>query len=278
MDDFSNATLADIPIAVLDTETTGLYPEMGHRVVEIGVVRLEQWREVGQLSTLLQPNRAMDGRASAVNGITDEDLVNQPSFDAVADELLALLDGALIVAHNASFDAGFLGMELYINGRTQPQQPALPNPWLCTLQLARRNFHFGRNNLDHIAHQLGVRSGRSHRALTDVYTTAEILKRMVNTLSKQQFHTVNDLILAQGGPIYAPTPPEIFLPEPIPQAIANGRSVQILYKGNNGESSRVITPLYATEYQSSAYLVAHCHLRWEQRTFRLDRIFNARLV
>lgn len=266
------------PFVVLDTETTGLYPGLGHRVVEIGAIRIENWREVGQINRLLQPGCKMDPKASSVNGISDADLLGQPTFSDVADELLALLDGAVVVAHNAAFDAGFLGQELFIHGLKTSGSPAtLPNPWLCTLLLARRYFHFGRNNLSHIARHLGVRMGRAHRALSDVYMTAEILKRMVHTLEQQRLETVGDLLHAQGGSIYAPS----FtgqLPDVVAEALGNGRNLRLLYLGKSGESNREITPLYPSQHNGVGYLVAYCHLAQGQRTFRLDRIFSAELL
>jgi len=270
---------SNVPLVVLDTETTGLFPGLGHRVVEIGAVRLENWREVGQISTLLQPGRKMDPKASSVNGITDADLVGQPTFSDVADDLLALLDGAVLVAHNAEFDAGFLGQELIIHGfKTAGVPGTLTNPWLCTLQLARRHFHFGRNGLSHIARHLGVRMGQAHRALSDVYMTAEILKRMVHTLQQRRLETVNDLLHAQGLPIYVPPPVRLNLPPIVNDALANGRNLRILYLGQNGESNREITPLYPSRHNGETYLIAYCHQARDQRTFRLDRIFSAELL
>lgn len=269
---------SEIPLVVLDTETTGLFPGLGHRIVEIGAVRLENWREVGQVSTLIQPGRKMEPKASRVNGISDDDLVGQPTFGEVSDELLALLDGAVVVAHNAEFDAGFLGQELLIHGlKANTQAATLPNPWLCTLLLARRHFHFGRNNLSHIARQLGVRMGRAHRALSDVYMTAEILKRMVRTLEQRRFETVDDLLHAQGNPIYTPTFAAP-LPDVVRDALANGRNLRLLYLGKSGESNRVVTPLYPCQHRGVGYLIAYCHRAKDQRTFRLDRIFSAELV
>ena len=248
-------------------------------MVEIGAVRLENWREVGQISTLLQPGRKMDPKASSVNGITDADLVGQPTFSEVADELLALLDGAVLVAHNAEFDAGFLGQELIIHGlKTVGVPGTLANPWLCTLLLARRHFHFGRNHLSHIARHLGVRMGQAHRALSDVYMTAEILKRMVRTLQQRRLETVSDLLHAQGMPIYAPPPASLNLPPVVGDALTNGRNVRILYLGQSGESNREITPLYPSQHRGVTYLVAYCHQAQDQRTFRLDRIFSAELL
>ena len=270
---------SDIPLVILDTETTGLFPGLGHRVVEIGAVRLENWREVGQLSTLLQPGRKMDPKASSVNGIADDDLVGQPTFSEVADDLLALVEGAVLVAHNAEFDAGFLGQELLIHGLQSGKMPlTLPNPWLCTLRLARRYFHFGRNNLGHIARHLGVRMGTAHRALTDVYMTAEILKRMVHMLQQRKLETVNDLLHAQGGALFTPVATELSLPDVIATAFTNGRNIRILYLGQSGESNREITPLYPSQHRGQTYLVAYCHQAQEQRTFRLDRIFSAELL
>ncbi len=124
---FDEKLLSEIPIVILDTETTGLNPAMGHRVVEIGLVRLENWQVVAEINQLIQPGRRMDVKASAVNGITDGDLKAQPTFAQVVDDLLVLLEGALIVAHNAAFDASFLGQELFITGKAvDPQRPSLP--------------------------------------------------------------------------------------------------------------------------------------------------------
>jgi DNA polymerase III epsilon subunit-like protein len=185
----------------------------------------------------------------------------------------------VLVAHNAEFDAGFLGQELLIHGLKTVGMPAvLTNPWLCTLQLARRHFHFGRNNLSHIARHLGVRMGQAHRALSDVYMTAEILKRMVRTLQQRRLETVNDLLHAQGLPIYAPAPTSLSLPSTVDDALLNGRNLRILYLGQSGESNREITPLYPSQHRGVTYLVAYCHQAQDQRTFRLDRIFSAELL
>ena len=281
MFDFGAKHLSDIPITILDVETTGLLPSMGHRVVEVGAVRLENWQVVSQLNTLLNPQRKMDTRASAVNHIYDADLADKPLFHEVAEAMLALTKDALLVAHNAAFDAGFLAMEFYINqfaaSSAFPAQP-LPNPWLCTLELARSYFQFGRNNLGEVARRLGVPMTVSHRALSDVYTTAEILQRMIGRLDKRRAGTVDDLLYAQGRPIYTPTIPPVFLLEAIEEAVRNGRQLRILYSNAGRDTDRLITPLYPTRHKGATYLVAHCHLRQDQRTFRLDRILGTKIV
>ena len=278
MPSLEDKRLRDVPLVVLDTETTGLYPGLGHRVVEVGAIRFENWESVATMSQLVQPDWPMHPAASKVVGLTDEDLVGKPRFPAITDELLALIDGAIIVAHSAAFDSEYLGLELWLAGRARgAREPVLPNPWLCTLQLARNQFYFGRNSLSHIANKLRIPVGRAHRALNDVYMTAEILKRMSRELDKRGIRTVGDYFVAQGNAIYTPTPPDVDLMPPMDQAIAEKRDLEILYINEN-KTVRRITPRYAVRHRGTPYLVAYCHLRQEPRVFRIDRIFSATLL
>ena len=272
---FDEKPLAEIPIVVLDTETTGLHPGLGDRVVEIGGLRLEGGQEVAQFDRLIYPERRMNPEASAINRIYDEDLAGQPTFGDIADEFLDFVAGAVLVAHNAVFDANFLGAEMFIAGRAEvaSREPALANPWICTLQLARRRFHFGRNNLGTIARRLQVRTGRAHRALADVYTTAGVLKAMARQLEREQVTTVGDLFHAQGGAVYAAPPPDIELPRPLATAIAERQMVNLLYVERDSQEIAV-TPLYAMRHQGVPYLIAKLADRGELRFFQLNFIFG----
>jgi DNA polymerase-3 subunit epsilon len=279
--DLLQTPIEQAAVVVLDTETTGLYPSMGHRIVELGAVRFQPgpagpWHMAAEFSQLLQPDRRMEPGATRVNGITDADLVGAPRFDEIADQLLDLLDGALVVAHNARFDAEFLGMELHLTRNSVQGERAcsLPNPWLCTLLLARHHFYFGGNSLGHIARVLGVRAGRAHRALNDAYVTAEVLKRMIRELAQLDLVSVADLLEAQGGPLYAPAPAGVDLPALFEHALAYRQPLRIVYAGPSGTTERVIEPLYGTNKGGVNYLIAHCRLRQGQRTFRLDRIVS----
>jgi DNA polymerase-3 subunit epsilon len=285
MDDLLQKPLDQAAVVVLDTETTGLFPDQGHRVVEIGAVRYQpgpagSWQIAGEFSQLLQPDRRMATGATRVNNITDADLAGMPRFGDIVGALLEMLDGALIVAHNARFDAGFLGMEMSIcrQGVADGRSAELPNPWLCTLLLARNLFHFGGNSLGHVARVLGVRSGRAHRALNDVYVTAEVLKRMAGDLAEMNLISIADLLEAQGGPIYAPIPAGIELPPPLNIALGRGQPLRIVYAGPAGHTERVIEPLYSTSRGGQDYLIAYCRLRRDQRTFRVDRIVNVEIA
>jgi DNA polymerase III epsilon subunit-like protein len=180
------------------------------------------------------------------------------------------------VAHNARFDAGFVGMELNL---CWPGQVAerLPNPWLCTMLLARSLFYFGGNSLGHIAHVLDVPVGRAHRAMNDVYVTAEIFKRFVRDVADMDLQLVGDLLDAQGGALYATSPDRVPLPPPFEMALAQHRPIRITYAGPTGDTERVIEPIYSTSRGGIDYLIAYCRLRRDQRTFRMDRIVTATL-
>jgi DNA polymerase-3 subunit epsilon len=158
---------------VLDTETTGLEPEQGHRVIEIGCVELVNRRKTGRkFHRYLRPDRLIDRAAQHVHGITDEFLAQQPRFADVVDELLEFVNGAELVIHNAAFDIAFLDAEL----------KRLPGPVrrmgeLCsvidTLPLARQMHPGQRNSLDALCKRYSV--DNSHRELHGALLDAQIL-------------------------------------------------------------------------------------------------------
>lgn len=264
----SKKLIEEVPLAILDTETTGLEPALGHRVIEVAILRLEDWKEVGQINELVNPGRPIPPSASRIHHIYDGDVANAPPFVHLSDKIEEMLDGALVVAHNAAFDAGFVASEWALTGRPLPL-----NPWACTLLLARKRFNFWRNNLGEVARALGVRAGRAHRAMNDVWVTAQVLQRMLKDLHHWGIHSVGDLMHAQGGAIRFPPPPPIELPSPLGEAIQNRTPIGIRYLDDDGHvSERVIEPYYLGSYRDSDYLVAFCRQTNAQRTFRVDGI------
>jgi DNA polymerase-3 subunit epsilon len=157
---------------VLDTETTGLEVNKGHRVVEIGCVELLERRPTGrEFHRYVNPCRAMDEGATAVSGITDDFLIDKPVFADVAKEFLAFIDGAELIAHNASFDMGFLVAEF---GRLEQPVPLAERVTvLDTLLLAREKYPGQKNNLDALCKRLGV--DNSHRDLHGALLDAQLL-------------------------------------------------------------------------------------------------------
>jgi len=165
---------------VLDTETTGLEPEQGHRVIEIGCVELVNRRLTGQhFHQYVRPDRQIDPAAFAVHGISDEDLADKPPFSEVAHALMRFIDGAELVIHNAPFDVGFLNHELARlgEGGLRVEQHCKV---LDTLTLARELHPGQRNSLDALCKRYAVdNSSRDlHGALLDAEILAEVYLAM----------------------------------------------------------------------------------------------------
>ena len=163
---------------VLDTETTGLDPFDGHRVVEIGCVELLNRIPTGaSFHAYLNPERDMPEAAFNVHGLSIEFLKDKPLFVDVADEFLAFVGDAALIAHNASFDYGFLCAEL-----DRCQRAALPRDRVIdTIALARRKHSAGPYSLDALCARYGIDNSRrtKHGALLDAEILAEVYLELI---------------------------------------------------------------------------------------------------
>ncbi|HET7610553.1 MAG TPA: DNA polymerase III subunit epsilon [Rhodanobacteraceae bacterium] len=160
---------------ILDTETTGLEVERGHRVIEIGCVELVDRRPSGRtFQRYLNPERPIEAGAVAVHGITDEFLRDKPRFADIVEDFLAFVDGAELLIHNAAFDTAFLDDELKRAGAGYGRL-ADRVTIVDTLELARRKYPGQKNTLDALCKRLGVdNSGRKvHGALLDAHLLAD---------------------------------------------------------------------------------------------------------
>jgi DNA polymerase III subunit epsilon len=165
---------------VLDTETTGLEPVLGHRIIEIGCVELVNRRPTGRtFHKYLNPEREIDEGAAAVHGISRAELEEKPKFAEVVDELVGFIDGAELVIHNAAFDVAFLDSEL---AKIQGELRTIAK--LCrvldTLALARSMHPGQRNNLDALCKRYSIDNSRRelHGALLDARILADVYLAM----------------------------------------------------------------------------------------------------
>jgi DNA polymerase-3 subunit epsilon len=158
---------------IFDTETTGLDPRTGDRMVEIGCVEMIGRVETGRtFHAYFNPERDMPIEAERVHGLSAEFLATKPRFEEVADELLAFLGDAPLVAHNAGFDFGFLNNELERIGRT----PIAMERMVDTVQLARKKHPGAKNSLDALCTRYGI--DRSHRVKHGALLDAELLAQV----------------------------------------------------------------------------------------------------
>jgi len=158
---------------VLDTETTGLDPNSGHRIVEIGCVEMIDYSITGNyLHEYLNPERDMPDEAFRVHGLSNDFLADKPLFAAVADKFLDFIGDATLVIHNAEFDMKFINAELAKLGR-----PPIPmDRTRDTVAMARRKFPGAQANLDALCNRFGIDNGArtKHGALLDSELLAEV--------------------------------------------------------------------------------------------------------
>jgi DNA polymerase III subunit epsilon len=250
-------------LAFLDVETTGLSPWFGDRICEIAVVRCQGEKIVDTFDTLVNPERPISPGASRVNGLSDEDVSDAPPFPEIASKVNPLLKGAIIVCHNVPFDLGFLSSEFHRCG-----EEFLPVETIDTLSLAREFFDFDSNSLQSIAEYLMLETPNAHRALGDALTTRDVLQYFLIKLRKTPF---DELLETYYPPATAPK--NLNLPPLIEEALTSKKRLFIRYVDRKGdETQRWITPKQILALNDYIYVLAHCHLREEERYFRLDRI------
>jgi DNA polymerase III subunit epsilon len=255
-----------------DLETTGLVARVD-RVVEIGAVRFTARGDVvDRFEQLINPGCPMPPAVQAIHGISDADLVSAPFARDVLPRFLAFLGrsgSTALIAHNASFDAGFLGRELARAGQRPPDHRIFD-----TLALARRRLPELRNHrLDTLADHFRLDRGRLHRALEDAL--------LVKGLWLQLEGPSSPVEMLVSYPIDDPRE-AVVVPhgwEILHQAIATGTMVRIEYDGGTrGTAPRSITPRRFLQKGGESYVVAFCHLDSLEKSFRLDRIRDCALL
>jgi len=163
---------------VLDTETTGLDPFQGHRVVEIGCIEIVNCIPTGAVfHTHLNPERDMPAEAEAIHGLSSAFLADKPKFEEIAEQLIEFLADAKIVIHNAGFDLGFINAEL-----DRLKRPPLARERIVdTLALARRRHPGGPNRLDDLCVRYGIDNSHrtKHGALLDAELLADVYAELI---------------------------------------------------------------------------------------------------
>ncbi|MDP8915779.1 MAG: DNA polymerase III subunit epsilon [Pseudomonadota bacterium] len=157
---------------ILDTETTGL-DHRDHRVIEIGCLEVEDYIPTGRtFYKLINPERPIDPDAERVHGIGAAMLADKPRFAEICEDLLAFIGDAVVVAHNAAFDRGFINAELARLGRTATPE----EQWVCTFQLAQKRFPGMYNSLDALCRRfrISLSEREKHGALIDARLLASV--------------------------------------------------------------------------------------------------------
>jgi len=218
---------------VLDTETTGLDPLDGHRLVEIGCVELINGIPSGQtFHRYFNPERGMPAEAFAVHGLSEEFLKDKPFFAEAADDLIAFLEDAPLVIHNALFDLGFINAELERASRP----PIARERLVDTLLIARRKHPGGSNRLDDLCVRYAIDNSRrtKHGALLDAELLAEVY---VELIGARQAQLVLSQAVAPGQTIGEPIIVRERLVPLVPTVTAEDRAAHRVFIATLGENA-----------------------------------------
>ena len=182
-------SVAELPFAVVDVETTGMRARGDDRVTEVAIVHVDGGSARLAFESLLDPGVPIPPRITALTGIDDAMVDGAPAFADVADRVLAALTGRVFVAHNARFDLAFVRAEL-----ERAADVVFRPPILCTVRLARALVpELPRRNLDSVIHWFGLSVDHRHRAAGDALVTAEVLRRLLDRAAERGIATWQDL-------------------------------------------------------------------------------------
>lgn len=257
------------PIAVVDLETTGLSHANGDRIIEVAIIRLDGVHDPApaRFSCLVNPHTPIPDESRAIHGITDGMVGDAPGFAGVADDIERLLQGAVFVAHNARFDLGFLQAEFERVGRDMP----VLGPIVDTLRVARTVFAFPSCALGSLATRMDLKLENHHRALDDADAALEALRHMLRSIDPKRTETVDDFLeyvqqMKKGGTERAT------MKRRLVRAAKDRETVEIEYTAVMGTGALTTTRVITVAKMLPKNVQAWCHLRADERIFRLDRI------
>lgn len=237
--------LSELTFVVVDLETTGTRPG-GDEITEIGAVRVRGGEVQAELSTFVAITGSLPGHISRLTGIAPEDLVGAPSLGEVMATFLEFSRGAVLVAHNARFDLGFLRAAAAATGHRWPDPPSV-----CTLALARRVLHRGEtrgHRLGVLAAHLGATVEPNHRALQDARATVDVLHALISRVGDCGVSTLSELLSYDGR-----LAPEVRRRARLTESITDGPGVYVfrdeaggpLYVGSSGSVRRRARSYYS---------------------------------
>jgi len=266
----------EIEFTIFDTETTGLDPESGDRVVEVAAIRFKGNDRIAEFQTLVNPQRPISRAAFQVNHISQDMLARAPAIEKVMPDFLNFIKDSCLCSYNAGFDLGFINNELKILGRAPLEDVVVVD----ILKMSRRLLPgLERYALWFIAGYLGFKNKQEHRALSDVELTLGVFRKLKEILDKKGIvDSLNFTHLFSISPKIVESIRNQRIAE-IQEAINLGVKLKIKYISSSGQiSEREVVPEGIKQDNKQIYLIAHCCLRDEKRNFRLDGILHLQIL
>lgn len=265
--------IEEVEFTIFDTETTGLNPFSGDRIVELAGLRVKGQKRIAQFDALVNPQREISPGAFAVNKITPQMLQGAPRVEQVLPDFLAFIRGSCLCSYNAEFDLSFLNNELKL-----AHQAAITDMVVFdVLTMAKKLLPgLARYALWFVAQKLEVKSTQKHRAFSDVEMTWEVFSKL-KIISQQKgiigFTNFSNLFVYNPALLESSNLEKTIL---IQKCILSRTSLKMCYiSSQNGEVSlREVVPQEIKQDNKYRYLIGYCCLKKEQRTFRLDNILS----
>lgn len=267
--------IREAEFVVFDLETTGLSPEEGHRICEIGAVKVKRTEFVSSFNLLVNPRVEIPAEVVAIHKISNEEVKDAPVFEEVIDSFLDFIGDLPLLAYNLEFDAGFLNFQL-----KEIKKEPLKNPLLDILSICRRILsNLSRFSLGYVASFLQI-EGEFHRAYKDAEIAARVFLRLLPCLEEKGISTLEDLWLLFGESPELEA--EINTPKKaiIKKALEEGLRLKIKYYSlyKNEVTERQIIPLRIEERGDKSFLVGKCLLRGQERSFNLNGLINLEII
>ncbi|TRZ95714.1 WYL domain-containing protein [bacterium] len=267
----------EVDFTIFDTETTGLEPKSGDRIVEIAALRIRGQERMDIFQSLVNPQRSISPAAFAVNKITAQMLKHAPDIAVVMPKFLAFIEGSCLCSYNANFDLGFLHYELKLSGRELPKDIVVVD----MLKMAKRLLPgMERYALWFVADKLGIKIKQEHRAFSDVELALSVFTKLKKTLSDKgitDFQNFTNLFGVQAQLLDNLNNQKL---TQIQEAMDLGVKLKIRYISSSEArvSERQVIPKEIRQEQKYTYLIGHCCLRNEERTFRIDNILHLEII
>lgn len=266
-----------VEFTIFDTETTGLDPRCGDRIVEIAAIRVQGSRILGQFESLVNPGRPVSPGAYAVNRISDEMLARAPSAAAVLPGFMDFIKDSCLCSYNLPFDLGFLKNEIAISGTL----PLGDIPLIDVLAMSRRLLpELDRHALGFVAGSLGIAQRQEHRALSDVDMTWQVFQKMKGLLRAKGIADFDQYLGLFGLDQRALQDLTSQKLAKIQGAIDAAARLTIRYMScsDGAVSERQVLPKEIKRDARYSYMVGYCFLKNEDRMFRVDSILDMEVV
>ncbi|MCM8779551.1 MAG: exonuclease domain-containing protein [Candidatus Omnitrophica bacterium] len=267
----------EVEFVIFDTETTGLEPESGDRIIEIAAVKLKGSQIKGEFQSLVNPLRQISEEALGVHHINNAMLETAPLMRDVMPDFLNFIQGAVLCAYNAPFDIGFLKREMWLLNQDFPVSIHV----IDILAMARRLLPgLGRYSLLSVSESLGIKKIQEHRALSDVYLSIGVFNKLKEILKEKgidDFLNFNTLFGLASAYIEDARSQKL---SRIQEALELKVKLKIKYLSSHRAevTEREVIPSCVKQENNKYYLIGYCNLRKEERIFAVDGILGLEIV